>query len=169
MSERFNTKTTDSSTNEWLTPRWLLNELDPFDLDPCAAKDRPWSCAHVSYTVDDNSLHREWFGRVWLNPPYGKDGYPFLKRMAEEKHEGLALIFARTETKVMQELVLPNSRYIFLLKGRLRFLRRASSGGWEEKGTANAPSLLVAFCRDEGYLLSELERKGLGVLFRRQN
>lgn len=24
------------STDEWYTPRWIIDELGPFDLDPCA-------------------------------------------------------------------------------------------------------------------------------------
>jgi hypothetical protein len=47
-----------------ITPRWLLDRLGPFDLDPGAADPRPWDCARVNITERENGLAHPWRGRV---------------------------------------------------------------------------------------------------------
>lgn len=68
-----------SKSNEWYTPaeyvdaaRELMN--GGIDLDPasCEFANRVVRAAHI-FTVEDNGLAHEWDGRVWLNPPYGKN------------------------------------------------------------------------------------------------
>lgn len=82
----FNTPKTEKTTNVWLTPRYVLDLLGHFDVDPCAATVRPWDCARVNYTVEDNGLLMPWEGRVWLNPPYGNEAEAFMERMS--MHQG---------------------------------------------------------------------------------
>ena len=53
MHKNFNTPKTEETTNVWLTPPDLLQKLGHFDLDPCAASNRPWDCADVNYTIED--------------------------------------------------------------------------------------------------------------------
>src|SRR5215831_10545463 len=80
-----------------LTPRWIIDALGPFDLDPCAANPRPWDCAKVNLCEADDGLRRAWEGRVWLNPPF--DRYQvarWIGRLAEHGR-GTALLHARTE------------------------------------------------------------------------
>lgn len=79
------------ATTVWLTPPYLLRSLGDFDLDPCAATNRPWDTAKNHYTKEDDGLSLEWFGRVWLNPPYGREMEPWLKRMAEYSGGGVRL------------------------------------------------------------------------------
>lgn len=93
MAKTFNTIKTESSTNVWLTPRNVLDLLGDFDTDPCAATIRPWDCARVNYTVEDNGLILPWKGRVWLNPPYDNEIEPFLKRMSEHIGGGVLLLY----------------------------------------------------------------------------
>lgn len=52
MSDRFNTATTEKTTNEWLTPPSIIAALGEFDLDPCAprAAVRPWNTAYRHFT-----------------------------------------------------------------------------------------------------------------------
>lgn len=71
---------TSSETNEWYTPEDPYIEMarevmGDIDLDPasCAAAQAGIQ-AGTYYTIDDNGLSKPWFGRVWLNPPYGKTG-----------------------------------------------------------------------------------------------
>src|SRR6516225_7787676 len=40
-------------TNAWLTPRYILDALGKFDLDPCAASDQPWATARRHLTAKD--------------------------------------------------------------------------------------------------------------------
>lgn len=64
----FNTQKTEKSTTTWLTPPWMLEMLGPIDLDPCAAVGRPWDCATINYTVEDNGLALPWDGRPGQAP-----------------------------------------------------------------------------------------------------
>ena len=38
----------------------------------------------MSYDTRQNGLKRPWFGRVWLNPPYGQFGPAFVRRAVAE-------------------------------------------------------------------------------------
>lgn len=163
MSDRFNTIKGENTTNTWLTPKWLLDELGEFDLDPCAAPEpRPWDCAKVNISLPEDGLAVDWgkYGRVWCNPPYGSEGAPFLKRMAEHRC-GLSLVFVRTDTKVFQEWILKKAAMIFFLRGRLKFCR---VDGTPSRQTANAPSCLVAYDFAERNMLQRLERAGFGEI-----
>ena len=129
------------ATNEWITPRWLTAHLGPFDLDPCAPVSPPWDIAQASYSILDDGLKQPWGGRVWLNPPYGPEAGEWLARLAEHDN-GVALIFARTETKIWHEHVWPHAYAINFLRGRIAF---CDVTGRMAPKTAGAPSALVAY------------------------
>src|SRR4051812_39195946 len=57
------------TTDEWITPKWLIDRLGPFDLDPCASDNQPWPCAARQFTIGDLGCLQDWFGLVWMNPP----------------------------------------------------------------------------------------------------
>jgi len=130
-----------SKTTVWLTPPYLLRSLGEFDLDPCAATNRPWDTAKNHFTKEDDGLARDWFGRVWLNPPYGSEMEPWLRKMAAYERGGVALIFARTETRVFQDYVFPYAKALFFIRGRIRFHRPDGSEG----SSAGAPSVLISY------------------------
>lgn len=134
----FNTNT--ANHDEWLTPPEIINALGDFDLDPCAPINRPWDMAKKHYTVKDNGLNLPWKGRVWCNPPYGKETFKWLARLADHGN-GIALIFARTETKGFHKQVWNRATAVFFFKGRLKFHKVDG----QQAGTANAPSCLVAY------------------------
>ena len=60
-------------TVEWLTPPEIVKAVGPFDLDPCTPPNMPWRTATVMLSAPADGLAEEWFGAVWLNPPYGPD------------------------------------------------------------------------------------------------
>lgn len=125
----------------WLTPSYLVEPLGGFDLDPCGAPGH--ALAERTYQIDDgeDGLELPWEGRVWLNPPYGKQTEPFLKKMVQHGH-GTALIFARTETKSFHENVWQAATSCLFLRGRVSFLH---SDGSKASANAGAPSVLVAY------------------------
>lgn len=139
--KNFNTNTENSP--EWLTPPRIVEALGPFDLDPCACVDRPWDTAKIHYTKNENGFDKPWEGRVWLNPPYGNETFKWIKRLADHGN-GIALIFARTETKGFFDQVWDRADAIFFFKGRLKFYRPNGIQG----GSANAPSCLIIYGRD---------------------
>ncbi len=132
-----------SGTDVWLTPPALIKALGEFDLDPCASLDRPWDTAKHHYTIEDDGLKQEWFGRVWCNPPYGPKMAPFLDKMVNHG-DGIVLIFARTETKAFFDYVWDKADAILFLKGRLKFHKPNGEVG----GTAGSPSVLIAYGKE---------------------
>jgi ParB family chromosome partitioning protein len=66
-----------SETCEWYTPPLYIEAarivLGGFDLDPASNPTaNTWIKASKLFTIEDNGLARSWYGRVFLNPPYGK-------------------------------------------------------------------------------------------------
>lgn len=124
----------------WLTPRHLVEPLGKFNLDPCGAPGHELAAHTYLLENGDDGLRDEWFGRVWLNPPYGKEAEPFLAKMATHNN-GTALIFARTETRTWHTIIWPTYAILFLA-GRVTFL---DPDGLPAKANSGAPSCLVAF------------------------
>jgi hypothetical protein len=128
-------------SEEWLTPPWLLKKLPHFNLDPCAAIDQPWSTADQHLTREDDGLSRRWWGHVFCNPPYGKHTATWLERMADHNN-GIALIFARTDTVMFQKWVFQRAEGILFLAGRLTFCR---TDGTPAAHNSGGPSCLVGY------------------------
>jgi hypothetical protein len=127
--------------DEWLTPPWVVSTLGPFDLDPCAPIIRPWDTASVRFTKEDDGLSHDWFGFVWMNPPYGAEVDAWLKRLSDYGN-GIALIFARTETNAFHRYVWESASALFFFKGRLTFYHSSGASGTNNGG---APSVLIAY------------------------
>ena len=90
---------TVAGTDVWLTPPELLAKLGTFDLDPCAPIDRPWDTALNHFTKENDGLTQGWFGRVWLNPPYGRGMDLWLNKLAEHAGGGLLLYLLEPKLK----------------------------------------------------------------------
>ena len=79
----------DSGEKTWLTPPHIIEALGPFDLDPCCPPNMPWQTAAQMVCRPDDGLAVDWTGkRVWLNPPYGREAMPFLRKMAKTSEGG---------------------------------------------------------------------------------
>lgn len=125
---------------EWLTPPDLLKKLGTFDLDPCSPINRPWNTAKNHYTSEDDGLSKQWYGRVFCNPPYGKETQRWLRKCAEHQN-CIALTFARTETRMFFDSVWDKAHSVLFIKGRLHFYSLSGTRG----GTAGAPSVLISY------------------------
>jgi hypothetical protein len=153
----------EGATNVWLTPKELIDALGPFDCDPCAADPRPFDCATVNYTEADDGLSKRWNGFAWCNPPYGPWIGRWLDRMRQHG-DGMALTFARTETKAMQS-ALHAADAVFFLAGRLTFLRSAPPFE-PAKQNAGAPSVLLAYGEIAAQKLLDFSTSRAGVFYR---
>lgn len=130
-----------SKTDDWATPQPVFDALNRefhFTLDACASPANA-KCRHF-YTVADDGLAQEWAGRVWLNPPYGREIEAWLEKAADAADDGatvVCLIPSRTDTIWWHEQVLARAAELRLVKGRLKF----GSG----KAPAPFPSAIVVF------------------------
>lgn len=137
MNTAFETK---DNKDEWLTPPYIFEALQPFDIDVCQPVSPPWLIAPKGFDIFDDGLAQSWGGAfIWCNPPYGKETPKWLAKMAEHNN-GIALIFARTDTRMFHDYVF-NADAILFIKGRLSFYDVHGVKG----GTAGAPSCLVAY------------------------
>jgi len=127
--------------DEWLTPPEILKPLGDFVLDPCAPIKRPWPTALHHFTIAEDGLSKEWTGRVWCNPPFGSEAAKWLAKLAEHGN-GIALIPARTETRMFFEHVWPKATAVCFVKGRPHF---HYVDGTRAPFNSGAPICLVAY------------------------
>ncbi len=142
---------------DWLTPPEWIDALGPFDLDPCTPVDMPWVTAERRYSLPCNGLAMPWSGRVWCNPPFGAAAADWLRKCADHGN-AIALIPARTETRMFFESVWPRADAVCFVKGRPHFHR---VDGTRAPFNSGAPICLVAYGRMNALAL---DRAGLGIV-----
>lgn len=154
-----------SESKEWYTPfsfiEKVIEAMGGIDLDPCADPSRAVPAAE-HFTKEDDGLVRDWRGRVYMNPPYGRgdDGIePFIRKVIHEYESGrvsavVALVPAKTDTRWFQ--LLRDFPRCFL-RGRLKF-----SG---HENSAPFPSAAFYLGDNEAAFIEAF--KDLGDIFRR--
>lgn len=143
---------TKGSSDEWITPQWVIDALGDFDLDPCSAVGQPWPTADRSFTIEENGLMQTWTGRVWMNPPYDRFQISSWFDRLVGHGCGTALVFARTETDWFQRFVFQESSALLFVRKRIRF---CSVDGTPGRYTGGAPSVLIAYGHDDAELLRD--------------
>jgi hypothetical protein len=107
---------TNVDRDTWLTPRYIIEELGPFDFDPCPYVSNPqWVCER--YATD--GLREPWIGRVFMNPPFSQT----MRWLALHADHGLgiSLVPASVESRVWRAHVWTKAKAVLLLHGRTRF------------------------------------------------
>jgi phage N-6-adenine-methyltransferase len=146
--------------SEWYTPAWLFEALEiDFDLGPCSPGPLvvPWIPARTHYTKADDGLTQPWSGRVWLNPPYGPGIDRWLQRFCEHRN-GIALIFARTDTQWFHRYAARADALCFT-RGRIAFMSPATPSD-NCRGPGCGSVLLAYGC----HCVESLRRSELGLL-----
>lgn len=144
------------STDDWITPKWMIERLGPFDLDPCASEFQPWPCAARNITLADScGLMSHWGGGefVFCNPPYGKQASAWLEKMASHDN-GIALVFARTETVMFFKHVWPKASALLFLRGRLTF-HHPDGAASKAAHNSGGPSVLIGYGRKAKFRLAD--------------
>lgn len=151
-------QTTIGKSQSWITPKWIIERIGLFDLDPAGADPRPWSCAKKTLIV--GGLEAKWKGNVWLNPPFDRrEVGKWIVKLAEHGN-GIALLHARTEAEWF-EPIWRHATAILFLADRIHFYY---PDGSRAPANSGAPPILVAFgesnagrlreCRIDGALVT---------------
>lgn len=143
-------------SDTWITPKPIIDALGPFDLDPCVADNMPWRTATKSFNRSSNGLQQGWEGRVWLNPPYNREAVKWLNKLADHGN-GIALIFARTETSWFFESVWNKATALLFIEGRIYFHKE---DGTRARANAGAPSVLIAYGENNAKILQNSKIPG---------
>ena len=140
----------------WATPVSVFEYIQEFlniefTLDAAATLESR-KCLNF-FSKEDDAFKQEWFGNVWLNPPFGKGGKlqrEFIEKAIDEclylGHCKMVacLIPARTDTKLFHQIIMKHARKIYFIEGRINFVK---AGNTVENAGATFPSMLVIFRR----------------------
>jgi hypothetical protein len=123
------------ASNEWYTPPEIFEALGlVFDLDPCSPGPGHWVPAYTIYTRVDDGLARPWFGRVFVNPPFGgRHGHlPWIERFLDHGN-GIAIVRAYTSAGWFHDLALRAETMLFP-RGKTKFIRSDGTIGSQPGG-----------------------------------
>lgn len=133
-------KPIDKKSDNFYTPQMIIDCvvqcLGGIDLDPCADRNKLVP-AQNHYTFEDDGLSKEWYGRVFMNPPYSNPRV-WVNKLQQEYERGqmkeairpsgvseaIALLPASTDTKWLSPLLRNN--LVCFWKGRIRFIDGAT-------------------------------------------
>jgi len=146
-------KRQSAASDEFYTPRWLLDALPLVDLDPCSPPHRPVRAArHVVGVEGGNGLAIPWSGIVWMNPPYSRGNLPrWTAKAAAEIRAGnaelvIGLIPARPESVYWHANIWQGPAPIVgFISGRITF---DDAEGKPTEDCAKLGSALVFWCLD---------------------
>lgn len=146
---------------EWYTPKWIFDSLSiEFDLDPASPHDAETAVpARTKYTLFDNGLSKCWFGRVWLNPPFGPTTSQWIERFIAHGH-GIALVFSRTDASWCQE-AMKKATAILFIAGRMEFV--PGNENKHKTSRSGAGTVLFAFGEDCAQALERLKTHGFYI------
>lgn len=155
-----------SQSNEWRTPPYVLDRvvevMGYIDLDPTAHPSRN-TPALTHWTQEDDSLPREWFGKVFMNPPYSTETGTFLSKLVAEYQcgrvsEAIALVAARPDTQWWHQNMW-TADLICWKRGRIQFL---DALGMNVPGTTFA-SVLAYWGPHPDTFAKVMEQRDFGV------
>ena len=80
------------ANDELYTPKFIFDALAiDFDLDVCAPENGPLHTpARKWFSLKDDGLNSEWYGRVWMNPPFSEPKEWVAKWLLH--NDGIALV-----------------------------------------------------------------------------
>lgn len=144
------------SSDEYYTPKCIIDALGHFDLDPATPVNPRWRTADVMYTKEDDGLSKEWFGRVFLNPPYSRPLIEqFMLKMAAHGN-GIALVVPKLGTKMFRDVIFPSCTAMYILSERIKFYDM----NWVQQKSPICQSMLIAFGEENKVAIRRSGLKG---------
>ena len=79
------------------TPKYVFDALGlQFDLDVCGPEGGlPWIPAKRTFSEIEDGLVQQWYGRVWMNPPYSKPS-PWVDKWLENGNGVMVAPFSKS-------------------------------------------------------------------------
>ena len=79
------------------TPKYVFDALGlQFDLDVCGPEGGlPWIPAKRTFSEIEDGLVQQWYGRVWMNPPYSKPS-PWVDKWLENGNGVMLAPFSKS-------------------------------------------------------------------------
>jgi|14_taG_2_1085336.scaffolds.fasta_scaffold27689_2 site-specific DNA-methyltransferase (adenine-specific) len=156
-----------SKKDDWGTPAALYGALHhrfgPFSVDLAASSGNAKCAAWYGLDHPDpsfrNALSCGWaqggLAPAFLNPPYGRQMVPWLKKASEESVQQcrriVVLTFARTDTEWWHDWVLATAAEVCFIRGRITFTDSNGQPRRDKHGrvqAAPAPSCAIIY---DGY------------------
>lgn len=140
------------ASDEYYTPQWIFQALNiKFDLDVSAPEGGvPWLPAEHYYTIEDDGLAQDWFGKVWMNPPYSKPT-PWVNKFIQHGNGVALLPFMKSK---WFETIWNKADLIVALPTNMRF---------QHKEMGSKPIYSPCFIASVGsYCTDYLEKSGIG-------
>lgn len=126
------------SRDEWETPQWLFDILHKqfdFKYDCCASKENTKTEEFSEIDFQDIGLVRS---TAWMNPPFSK-ALEMFRHFFKVVKKGVAIYRCdNMETKVWQQIILPNASWVFIPNKRIAYEGMNGSG-------SRFPSALIGF------------------------
>lgn len=156
--------TINSHDDEWYTPEQYIEAarevMGSIDLDP-ASNDFANETVKASVYYDEarNGLEQEWWGNIWLNPPYSS---ALIQQFAEKLADSLfkqaiVLVNNATETAWFRTLI-ENADAVVFPTGRIKYRKRDG-----EKGTPLQGQAFIYFGDAPGRFLKVFSEFGWGA------
>ena len=117
-AELWESASSSSVTNEWYTPARYIEAvhavfMNPIDLDPASCETANDTIQALDYW-STGGLEKDWRGRVFLNPPYGKEDGASVASLFCQKALG-----EYREGRVEEAIILVNSNHGYLWQAPL--------------------------------------------------
>lgn len=132
----------NSGDNEWYTPAEYIEAarevMGSIDLDPASNELANKTVkAQTFYTAEINGLNKEWFGNVWLNPPYSASLVQAFaeKVISSNFQQAVILVNNATDTAWFRKLI-EKANAILFTTGRIRFYKTDGEKGAPLQGQA---------------------------------
>lgn len=157
--------TNNSKDDEWYTPEQYIEAarlvMGSIDLDPASNEfANEVVRAGTYFDEETDGLMQEWFGNIWLNPPYStalvKD---FTEKLTNSEFEqAIVLVNNATETAWFRKMI-DNASAVVFTTGRIKFRKRDGEHGTPLQGQA-----FIYFGDNFYAFLDEFRRFGWGCL-----
>ena len=157
--------THSSGFTEWYTPQKYIESarivMGSIDLDPASSAEANKTIqADKFFTEKEDGLKQEWYGNVWLNPPYSKVSNFVDKLLDSEITQAIALVNNCTETAWFARMV-QSAKALVFHTGRLRFNCPTKEN--QETSAAMQGQVFAYFGSHEEKFLEEFSQYGWGI------